>query len=86
MDITTVASFAITGVVVGLLVEYTKKFFTDKTPAQRTIYTLALSVVGGLVVFFWHLIPQNIVVDIVGVVGAVNTAYLVFIKYLPNNE
>ena len=84
--ITTLSSFAVVGVVVGLVIEYTKNFFTSATATQRTLYALALSIIGGAVVYFWHLIPGNYISDGVGVIAAVNTAYVFIIQYLPNNS
>ena len=82
--LTTLGSFAVVGVIVGLVIEYTKSFFTSATSTQRTLYALALSIVGGLIVFFWHLIPDAWLTDVVGVIAAVNTAYVFIIQYLPN--
>ena len=85
MDIITqLSSFAVVGVVVALVIEYTKKYVTEATATQRTLYALALSIVGGAVVYFWHLIPGAYITTAVGVIAAVNTAYLFIVQYLPN--
>ena len=87
MDIITqLSSFAVVGVVVALVIEYTKKYVTQATATQRTLYGLALSIVGGAVVYFWHLIPGSWITDGVGVIAAVNTAYVFIVQYLPNNQ
>ena len=82
--ITTLSSFAVVGVLVGLVIEYTKTFFTSATATQRTLYALLLSLIGGAIVYFWHLIPGSWITDGVGVIAAVNTAYVFIIQYLPN--
>lgn len=82
--IATLGSFAVVGVIVSLIGEYTKNFVTKASTAQRTIYLLALSIVGGLVVYFWHLVPSAWITDVVGVIAAVNTAYVFLVQYLPN--
>ena len=83
--ITTLSQFAVVGVVVGLVAEYTKTFLTKEGSLARTLYVLALSLVGGAVVYFFHLIPQEWLTDFVGVIAAVNTAYVFLVQYLPNN-
>jgi hypothetical protein len=77
-------SFAVVGVVVSAVIEYTKNLFTAATAGKRTVYMLVLSVLGGLVVYFFHLIPANVVSDVVGVIAAVNSAYVFLVQYLPN--
>lgn len=84
--ITLLSSYAIVGLVLSLIVEYTKNIFTEATAAQRTMYMLGISVVGGLIVYFWHLIPGNYITDAIGVIAAVNTAYLFLVQYLPNSS
>ncbi len=79
-------SFAIVGVVVSAAIEYTKNLFTAATPAKRTLYMLGLSVIGGVIVYFFHLIPANVITDIVGVIAAVNSAYVFLVQYLPNGS
>lgn len=82
--ITTLGSFAIVGVLGSLVIEYTKNIFTTATQGKRITYMLVISLVGGLVVYFFHLIPANFVTDFVGIVAAVNTAYLFLVQFLPN--
>lgn len=84
--LTLLSSFAIVGVVVSLVVEYTKNLFTEATATKRTFYMLGLSVLGGLIVYFWHLVPTNFVTTVVDVIAAVNTAYLFLVQYLPNSS
>ena len=82
--LTLLSQFAVVGVVVSIVVEYTKGIFTKATQGQRIGYMLLLSVVGGLIVYFFHLIPENYVTTAVGVIAAVNTAYTVLVQFLPN--
>jgi hypothetical protein len=82
--LTTLGSFAVVGFVASLVIEYTKNLFTKSTVGQRTAYTLGISVLGGLGVYFFHLVPQNVITDLVGVVAAVNTFYVFVVQYLPN--
>lgn len=83
--LTTLGSFAVVGVVVSLVIEYTKKFFSAASPTMRTIYGLVASVIGGIIVYTFPFIPQNILSDVVGVIAAVNTAYVFLVQYLPNS-
>ena len=83
--LTTLSQFAVVGVLVGLVGEYTKNLLTKEGSLGRTLYILALSLVGGAVVYFFHLIPQAWLTDFVGVIAAVNTAYVFLVQYLPNN-
>lgn len=78
-----ISSFALTGVVISAVAEYTKSFL-DKA-GHRTLYVVGLSIVGGLCVYFAHLVPTNIVTTLVGVWAAANTAYLAIVQFLPNN-
>lgn len=78
----TLLSFALTGVVISAVAENTKLFLTKA--GHRTLYVVGLSVVGGLIVYYGHLIPENIIVTIVGVWAAANSAYLAIVQFLPN--
>ncbi len=79
----TLLSFALTGVVISSVAEYTKTFLNKA--GHRTLYVVGLSIVGGLIVYYGHLIPENIVMTIVGVWAAANTAYIAIIQFLPNS-
>ena len=81
--IQTLLSFALTGVVISAVAEYTKSFLSKA--GHRTLYVVGLSIVGGLIVYYGHLIPQNIVMTTVGVWAAANTAYLAIVQFLPNS-
>lgn len=81
---TTLGSFAVVGVFLSILIEYTKNIFTKATAGQRIGYMLGLSVLGGLGVYFWHLVPTNFVTTAVGVIAAVNMAYTFLVQFLPN--
>jgi hypothetical protein len=78
-------SFAVVGVVVSIVIEYTKNLFAAATATQRTLYMLGISVIGGVIVYFFHLIPTTIVNDVIGVIAAVNSAYVFLVQYLPNS-
>lgn len=82
--LTTLGSFAVVGVVVSAVIEYTKGFFTKATQGERMAYMIGLSIVGGLVVYFWHMVPTDYVTTAVGVIAAVNTAYTFLVQFLPN--
>lgn len=82
--ITLLSQFAIVGVLVSLVIEYTKNFLTKATPGARTAYMIILSLIGGLIIYFWNLVPVNFVTAAVGVIAAVNTAYVFLVQYLPN--
>ena len=78
--VTLIVSFALTGAVVSAVVEYTKGFLAKAT--HRTVYVVGVSVLGGLVVYFFHLVPTNIVETLVGVWAAANTVYVAVTQYL----
>jgi hypothetical protein len=82
----TLSSFAVVGVIVSLVIEYSKPYFTNATPTLRTIYGLLLSVIGGSIIYVWHLIPGAWITDAIGVIAAVNTAYVFLVQYLPNGN
>ncbi len=82
--ITTLGSFAVVGVLASLVIEYTKNIFGSASPTMRTLYGLGISIIGGAGVYFFPLVPQNILTDIVGMIAAVNTAYVFLVQYLPN--
>ena len=72
--LTLLGGFAITGALVSIVTQFTKKYILSSN--LRMVYVIALSVVGGLVVYFFHLIPTNIVNSIIGVWAAANTVYV----------
>ena len=74
-------SFALTGAVVSGLVEYTKGFLAKA--GHRTLYVIGISIVGGLGVYFFHLVPTNWVEACLGVWAAANTVYIAVTQYLP---
>lgn len=82
--VTQLGSFAIVGIVGSLIVEYTKNFLVEQTAGKRTFYGLLIAFILGLIVYFWHLIPDAWLTDVVGVVAAMNTAYVFLVQYLPN--
>ncbi len=84
--LTTLSSFAVVGVVVSLIIEYTKKYFAEADTTMRTIYGLIASIIGGVIVYGFPFIPQNIIADVIGVIAAVNTAYVFLVQYLPNSS
>lgn len=67
-------SFALTGVVIASVAQYTKAFLEKSS--HRTWYVLGLSVIGGLIVYYGHLIPTNLIVTLVGIWASANTVYL----------
>lgn len=79
----TVLSFAVTGAVLSGLAEYTKSFLVKS--GHRVLYVLGISIVGGLGVYFFHLVPTNWVETILGVWASVNTAYLAITQWLPSS-
>lgn len=83
MNPSVILSFALTGFIVSLFGEYTKQFLAKS--AHRTLYFLGLSIVGGLVVYYWNLIPTDIVTTLIGIYAACNTAYVAFVQFLPNS-
>jgi len=78
--VSVITSFALTGVVVSAVVEFTKGFLAKSS--HRTLYVVGLSVVAGLGVYFFHLVPTNIVETLVGVWAAANTVYVAVAKPL----
>ena len=50
-----------------------------------TIEQVIAEVTQSYDVYFFHLIPQAWLTDFVGVIAAVNTAYVFLVQYLPNN-
>jgi hypothetical protein len=79
--LTLISSFALTGLVVSTFAEFTKDFL-DKQ-GHKTLYVIALSIIGGLGIYYAHLVPTNIVETLVGVWAAANTVYVALIKLLP---
>ena len=73
-------SFALTGAVVSAIVEFTKGFLN--TQQKRTAYVVGMSVLGGLGVYFFHLIPTDVVTTIFGIWAAANTVYIAVTQYL----
>jgi len=81
MDIATIGGFALTGALVSALVQYTKGFIAKK--GNRTLYVIGISVIGGLVAYFFHLVPTDIVETVLGVWASANTVYIAVAKFLP---
>ena len=75
--------FAVIGTVISIIIEYTKQFL-DKS-GHRTVYALLISFLGGLVIYFSGYIPETWYTIALGVIGAVNTMYLILIQYVPLN-
>lgn len=73
-------SLGLTGAVVSAVAEYTKGFLAQA--GHRTLYVVGLSVVGGLAVYFFHLIPANWVAICLGVWASANTVYIAVTQYL----
>lgn len=69
-----ISGFALTGVVITAVAQYTKSFLSHA--GHRTLYVVGLSVAGGLIVYFGHLIPENWIADVIGVWAAANSAYI----------
>lgn len=76
--------YAVVGVVLSLLIEYTKGFLSSS--ANRTLYALLISCLGGVAIYFSGLIPQSVYSVALQVIGSVNTMYLLLVRYIPVNE
>lgn len=74
----TIGSFAITGVLVSAIVQFTKDFM-DKS-GHKVLYTIGISILGGVILYFLNFVPANIIEIVIGVWASANTFYLAVIK------
>lgn len=76
----TVGSLAITGFLVSLLAQYLKSMLAKTS--QKMLMVLALSVLGGLVLYAMRFVPANAWAVILGVYASANTVYLLIMRWL----
>ena len=70
------SEFAISGVIVSTIIQYTKGWLGTKT--NRVIWSLLISFVIGILIYGLNFVPVSWWQMIVGVFAAANTVYAVF--------
>ena len=72
-------SYALAGVIVSLIAQYTKQWLDTKK--EKLLFVVFLSILMGAFVYFFNLIPQNAIQIMIGIFASANTVYLVIIRW-----
>lgn len=70
--------YALTGVILGGVIQYSKVWLETKT--QKVLWAAALSILAGALLYAFNFLPGDWLLVITGVYAAANTVYAVIFK------
>lgn len=73
-----IGSYALTGAIISSIIQATKNWLSSRN--QKVVWTILISMTGGIVIYYFNLLPGHIILVLAGIFASAETFYTLIFK------